>query len=48
MADVFPYSCYRVLNERPNGPCCNTTVDINKVRDAVELPIDKDNYERNC
>ena len=48
MADVFPIPVIGVLNERPNGPCCNTTVDINKVRDAVELLIDKDNYERNC
>ena len=47
MADVFPIPVIGVLNERPNGPCCNTTVDINKVRDAVELLIDKDNYERN-
>ena len=48
MADVFPIPVIGVLNERPNGPCCNTTVDINKVRDALELLIDKDNYERNC
>ncbi|WP_456156188.1 DUF116 domain-containing protein [Veillonella sp.] len=48
MADVFPIPVIGVLNERPNGPCCNTTVDINKVREAVELLIDKDTYERNC
>ena len=48
MADVFPIPVIGVLNQRPNGPCCNTTVDINKVREAVELLIDKDTYERNC
>ena len=47
-ADVIPIPVIGVLNERPNGPCCNTTVDINKVRNAVELLIDKDKYERNC
>ena len=48
MADVFPIPVIGVLNQRPNGPCCNTTVDIKKVREAVELLIDKDTYERNC
>ena len=48
MADAFPIPVIGVLNQRPNGPCCNTTVDIKKVREAVELLIDKDTYERNC
>ncbi len=30
--DIFPLPVVGVLNDRPNGPCCNTTVDI----DAVE------------
>jgi hypothetical protein len=24
-----------ILNERPNGPCINTKVDIRKVREAI-------------
>ena len=36
MADVFPIPVIGVLNERPNGPCCNTTVDPKRVRAAVE------------
>lgn len=42
MADVFPIPVIGVLNERPNGPCCNTTVDITKVRQAVEQLIVKE------
>ena len=25
-----------VLNERPNGPCCNTRIDIKRVEKAVQ------------
>ena len=39
MADVFPIPVIGVLNERPNGPCCNTTVDSERVRAAVEQLI---------
>ena len=46
MADVFPIPVIGVLNERPNGPCCNTTVDPNRVRQVVEQLIDKDFHER--
>lgn len=46
MADVFPIPVIGVLNERPHGPCCNTTVDLNKVRDAIEQVIDKESYVR--
>ncbi|ETJ36630.1 hypothetical protein Q604_UNBC09114G0002, partial [human gut metagenome] len=31
------------LNERPNGPCCNTTVDPQRVRAAVEQLIGRKN-----
>lgn len=36
MQDVFPMPCIGILNERPNGPCFNTRVDMNAVREAVE------------
>lgn len=34
--DVFPIPVIGVLNERPQGPCCNTIVDINKVELAIK------------
>jgi len=34
--DVFPLPVLGVLNERPNGPCFNTRVDIAKVEDAIK------------
>jgi len=43
MADVFPIPVIGVLNERPNGPCCNTTVDPKRVRAAVEQLIGRKN-----
>ena len=43
MADVFPIPVIGVLNERPNGPCCNTTVDLERVRAAVEQLIGRKN-----
>lgn len=36
MADVFPIPVIGVLNERPNGPCCNTKVDVDHIRKVVE------------
>jgi hypothetical protein len=33
--DVFPMPVFAVLNQRPYGPCCNTTVDLAVVEDAV-------------
>ncbi len=35
--DSYPLPVYGVLNERPNGPCCDTTVALDMVRDAMEL-----------
>ena len=43
MADVFPIPVIGVLNERPNGPCCNTTVAPERVRAAVEQLIGRKN-----
>lgn len=33
--DAYPLPVIGILNDRPNGPCFNTTVDIEKVREAV-------------
>jgi hypothetical protein len=33
--DAYPLPVVGVLNERPNGPCMNTKVDIQKVQEAV-------------
>jgi len=34
--DVFPLPVIGVLNERPNGPCCNTRIDVKRVEKAVQ------------
>lgn len=46
MADVFPIPVIVVLNERPNGPCCNTTVDPERVRAVVEQLIGRNSDVR--
>jgi hypothetical protein len=33
--DTYPIPVIGILNERPNGPCINTKVDIEKVRRAI-------------
>jgi hypothetical protein len=33
--DSYPIPVIGILNERPNGPCINTKVDIHKVRNAI-------------
>jgi hypothetical protein len=33
--DSYPIPVIGILNERPNGPCINTKVDIRKVREAI-------------
>jgi len=33
--DAYPLPVIGILNDRPNGPCFNTRVDIEKVREAV-------------
>lgn len=35
VVDTFPLPVLGVINERPSGPCVNTTVDITKVKEAV-------------
>ena len=34
--DTFPLPVIGVLNERPNGPCCNTRVSIKRVEEAID------------
>ena len=46
MADVFPIPVIGVLNERPNGTCCNTTVDSERVRAVVEQLIGRNSNDR--
>ncbi len=41
MVDVFPIPVIGVLNERPNGPCYNTKIDLQNVRIAIEKVINK-------
>jgi len=36
LLDVFPIPVYGVLNETPNGPCINTTVQIQKIEKFIE------------
>jgi hypothetical protein len=33
--DAYPLPVIGILNERPNGPCFNTRVDIEKVKEAI-------------
>jgi hypothetical protein len=35
--DSYPLPVYGILNERPRGPCVDTTVDLDAVRDAIRL-----------
>jgi hypothetical protein len=37
IADVYPMPVYGVTNERPHGPCVNTTVSLQKIEDAISL-----------
>ncbi|MDI6739938.1 MAG: DUF116 domain-containing protein, partial [Candidatus Edwardsbacteria bacterium] len=33
--DAYPVPVYGILNQRPHGPCRNTTVDMNKLTDGL-------------
>jgi hypothetical protein len=35
--DSYPLPVYGVLNERPHGPCRDTTVDLSRVRGAIRF-----------
>ncbi|MDD4320187.1 MAG: DUF116 domain-containing protein [Acidaminococcaceae bacterium] len=45
--DVFPLPVLGVLNERPNGPCFNTFVDINKVEEAIKTFLEDEGANAN-
>lgn len=36
IVDCFPLPVYGILNERPQGPCVNTLVDMERVRWAIQ------------
>ena len=35
--DVYPIPVYGVINDRPNGPCMNTCVDMHLVEEAIRF-----------
>lgn len=37
IADTYPLPIFGITNERPHGPCVNTSVDLRKVKEAIEL-----------
>ncbi|MBA4372986.1 MAG: hypothetical protein C0402_08985 [Thermodesulfovibrio sp.] len=37
VVDTFPMPVLGIPNERPNGPCLNTRVDLEKVKEAIEF-----------
>ncbi len=39
--DVFPLPVIGVLNDRPNGPCCNTRIDVASVEKSLCLLLGK-------
>ncbi len=38
--DSSPMPVYGILNERPNGPCFNTRVDVSKLEEAIKKYIE--------
>jgi uncharacterized protein len=37
IADTYPLPVFGILNERPFGPCVNTKVSLEKVKEAIQL-----------
>ena len=37
IADTYPLPVFGITNERPFGPCLNTSVDMKQVRDAIKF-----------
>ncbi|MFH1489572.1 MAG: DUF116 domain-containing protein [Pseudomonadota bacterium] len=35
--DAHPIPVFGILNERPNGPCCDTSVDVNRVEAGISF-----------
>ena len=47
---VYPIPVYGILNERPDGPCINTVVDVEKIRNGIEIflnPLSKNSLVTN-
>jgi hypothetical protein len=44
MEDIAPMPVLGLLNERPNGPCFNTGVDLTALRNLLQM-ITGENYE---
>lgn len=36
ISDILPLQAIGIINNRPEGPCINTTVDIDKIRSVIE------------
>ncbi|MEW6408635.1 MAG: DUF116 domain-containing protein [Nitrospirota bacterium] len=41
LPDVYPLPVLAIINDRPYGPCFNTSVDIDTVKDALKFFIGK-------
>mgnify|MGYP006275978113 CR=1 FL=1 len=39
--DVFPIPAYGVLNQRPNGPCINTKVAVEKIKEVLTKLVNR-------
>lgn len=37
LVDTYPFPILGITNERPYGPCFNTRVDLDKVKDAINF-----------
>jgi hypothetical protein len=37
LADTYPIPIIGIINERPHGPCVNTRVDLEMVKDAINF-----------
>ncbi len=40
--DTFPLPVYGIINERPFGPCINTTLNVSLLEEAIHIFISKD------
>ena len=44
--DSYPLPVIGILNDRPNGPCINTKVDLRKVKEAVLHFVGKSDFDK--
>ncbi len=40
--DTYPLPVFGIINERPNGPCIDTNVDVALLKAALELFVKKE------